>query len=302
MKKYFNKRGKTVNEYINENCYYVSKYNKILVHRKTKYQEYLIVEDYQGKSVFIDGILQSREQSERIYHEMLVHPLSINVSPLEKVLIIGGGEGAVLRELLKYRSIQEITQVDIDRKFVNDCKKYLYSYHQNSFESSKVKIEFADAFEYLSKCKSKFDVIILDLPALFDNSTNNLSNIAHKILYGDFFSNISRCLNDNGGIAGYIGDNFLPKEQILKLRDASLKCLPNFNLYMVHPLFLKMFIASKVRLENNYVTDFTSISDIISDIDSAIDKKIEGDLKYYCGHEQIVSFMLDKIFRKDFNN
>ncbi len=142
---------------------------------ETAYQKVEIVDTFTfGRCLILDGKIQSSEFDEYIYHEALVHP-AVAVHPAPRsVLVMGGGEGAVLRELLKYPFIEKIVMVDIDREVVELCKKYLPSWHQDSFSDERVKIEFRDARRYLESSSEKFDIIISDITEPVDSGPSYL--------------------------------------------------------------------------------------------------------------------------------
>jgi len=113
--------------------------------------------------LFLDGAIQSSEYDEFIYHEALVHPAMIAHGCPEKVLIIGGGEGATLREVLRHRSVKEVVMVDIDEELVGLCRQYLPTWSSGSFDDRRAHVIFADGMNYLDDCDYFFDVIISDL-------------------------------------------------------------------------------------------------------------------------------------------
>lgn len=137
---------------------------EILVSKRTKFQEVQIVDSYKlGKCLIIDGIIQSAIIDEYIYHEALVHPAMIMHPNPRDVAIIGGGEGATLREVLKYREVVSATMVDIDSELVQLCKEYLPEWHMGTFDDPRVDLFYMDAREFMKTCEDRFDVIIIDL-------------------------------------------------------------------------------------------------------------------------------------------
>jgi spermidine synthase len=88
---------------------------------------------------------------------MITHP-----NP-KSVLILGGGEGATLREVLKHATVQKVVMVDIDEEFVHLCKRYLKKWHRGSFKDKKVDVLFLDAMEYMKKTECMFDIVIADI-------------------------------------------------------------------------------------------------------------------------------------------
>ncbi len=172
---------------------------KLIVSEKTKFQKVDIWETEQfGKIVFLNGWLQSIEQDEHIYHEFLVHPaFNLSNSNCKNVLIIGGGEGALLREILKYKSVEKISMIDIDEEFINICKIQLPTFHQGAFDNPKVNLIFEDGRKFLETTKQRFDVIILDLTAP-DKDCPSL-----YLYTTEWYKLLHNCLEDNGVLSAY---------------------------------------------------------------------------------------------------
>jgi spermidine synthase len=117
---------------------------------RTAFQEVAILDTQEyGKMLVIDGRTQSAEEDEYIYHEALVHPAMLTHPEPRQVLIIGGGEGASLREVLRYRSVERVVMVDIDRELVELCQKWLPEWHQGAFQDPRVELVFADGKDYI---------------------------------------------------------------------------------------------------------------------------------------------------------
>jgi spermidine synthase len=132
---------------------------------RTKFQHAEILETSSyGKCLVLDGRIQSSQADEFIYHEALVHPglLAVDVAP-RTALVIGGGEGATLREILRYPSITKAVMVDIDGEVVELCKRLLPEMHQGAFEDPRTELRHEDARAYLEKGGEAFDFISIDL-------------------------------------------------------------------------------------------------------------------------------------------
>ena len=127
---------------------------------------------------------------------MIAHP-----NP-ERVLIIGGGEGATLREVLKYNTVRKVTMVDIDGELIELCKKYLKSYHQGAFDDPRAEVLIMNGREYVEKTQEKFDVAILDL-------TDPYGPEISKALYSqEFYEKIYKILKDDGLMVTQAGSSF----------------------------------------------------------------------------------------------
>lgn len=132
--------------------------------KKTKFQKVDIIKSKQfGKILFLDEDIQSAQYDENVYHECLVQPAMLHHNNPKRVLILGGGEGATLREVLKHKSVEKAVMIDIDGELVELCKEHLAEWHQGAFDDKRVEVLIMDAFKYLKETKEKFDVVIEDL-------------------------------------------------------------------------------------------------------------------------------------------
>jgi len=131
---------------------------------QTEFQHLLIVDTFSfGRALLLDNELQSAESDEFIYHEALVHPaLCLHGAP-RSVLILGGGEGATLREVLRHRTVLRVVMVDIDGMVIQACRDHLPEWSQGSFDDKRVTLSIGDAGRYLSESTEHFDVVISDI-------------------------------------------------------------------------------------------------------------------------------------------
>jgi spermidine synthase len=138
---------------------------RTIVEARTKFQHVEIMETHAyGKVLVLDGRIQSSQAEDFVYHEALVHPGMLSSErPPESGLVIGGGEGATLREILRYPSIRRAVMVDIDGEVVELCKRYLPEMHQGAFEDPRSEVRHEDARAYLEKTAERFDFITIDL-------------------------------------------------------------------------------------------------------------------------------------------
>jgi spermidine synthase len=137
---------------------------KVYAFGRTKYQTYLVVEfDDLGKALVIDGKTQSAVVDEHVYHESLVQPAMVAHGSPRSILILGGGEGATAREVLKFPSVNRVVMVDIDEEIVNACKELLPEWHRGAFDDPRLKLVIDDAEHYVNTTSEKFDVVIADL-------------------------------------------------------------------------------------------------------------------------------------------
>jgi spermidine synthase len=121
-----------------------------------------------GRILALDGIIQSSAADERLYHEALVQPAMLMHPQPRDVLIIGGGEGATLREVLKHKSVHSATMVDIDRQLVDIARHHLTDWHQGAFDDPRVRMFFDDGRRFISHDGSRYDVVIIDVVDLIE--------------------------------------------------------------------------------------------------------------------------------------
>lgn len=148
----------------------------------------------QGWALFMDGYFQLWADFEELYHEYFAHmPIQLNGNVPENVLVLGAGDGCLLRELVKYPTIKHIKLVEIDPKVIELAKHnhVLKTINQNAFEDPRVEVITTDAYHYVKNSKEQFDAVYMDFPAPKDY---NLS----KIFSLEFYTFVYRRLADHG--------------------------------------------------------------------------------------------------------
>ncbi|MGH6943760.1 MAG: polyamine aminopropyltransferase, partial [Geminicoccaceae bacterium] len=135
-----------------------------IVHReRTDHQEVLIFDSAMfGRVLALDGILQTTERDEFIYHEMISHVPMIAHGVVRDVLIIGGGDGGTLEEVLKHASLERATVVEIDPRVVELSRTFLASICKGAFDDPRTRLLFTDGLAFLAATEERFDVIIVD--------------------------------------------------------------------------------------------------------------------------------------------
>jgi spermidine synthase len=126
-----------------------------------------------GKMLVIDGDTQSAQADERIYHEALVHPALAAASDRREVLILGGGEGATLREVLRCPDVARCTMVDIDALVIELSKKHLPEWSAGAFDDPRARTIVGDALKFMREDSQSYGVIISDLTEPLEDSPSN---------------------------------------------------------------------------------------------------------------------------------
>jgi spermidine synthase len=163
----------------------------VLYDEKSEFQHIQLVDTHEyGKMLLLDGIVQTSERDEFFYHEMMVHvPMLSHPNP-KQVLIIGGGDGGVLREVLRHPHVEKAAMVEIDANGVDFSKKYLPSINNGAFKDKRTKLVFADGADYVEKTNDTYDVVIVDSPDPIGPA---------QVLFSEkFYFHVHRILNSNG--------------------------------------------------------------------------------------------------------
>ncbi|MBL8087001.1 MAG: hypothetical protein JNM85_02880 [Chthonomonas sp.] len=177
-----------------------------LYSRKSEFQQIDIYDtEVFGRMLFLDGHVQLSELDECSYHEALVHiPLLAQRAP-KRALVIGGGDGGVLRELCKHQTIEHIDMVEIDRAVVEAAREFLPQVSAGAFEDRRVHLHIADAFPYVKAPHEVYDLIIIDATDTYEDEQGELS----EMLFTDaFYADCLRLLSDQGFVVTQ-ADNIL---------------------------------------------------------------------------------------------
>ncbi|MDE3046698.1 MAG: polyamine aminopropyltransferase [Verrucomicrobiota bacterium] len=249
------------------------------IHReKTEHQDLVIFQNpIFGRVLALDGVIQTTEADEAIYHEMMVHvPLFAHENPTS-VLVIGGGDGGILREVLKHASVQRALLVELDAGVMNLSKKYLPKLSNGAFDDPRVEVVIQDASEYVKTCKETFDVILCDSTDPFGPG---------KVLFTpEFYALCKKLLRKNGIFVNQNGVPFLQKEELTLT-------LKNRSPYFKHVTFYTAAIPSYVGglMAFGWASDKKyRISEQVLEERLA---KIKGPLYYYTPGIHKASFVL----------
>lgn len=204
-----------ISEYITPWDMYVHGITKVLAYKKTAFQEMYIVETgVYGKGLVLDGKWQSCTGDEFIYHEALVHPAMICHGAPRNVLVLGGGEGATVREILRWKTVEQAMMVDIDGDVVEACREHLPEMHQGAFEDSRTNLVIGDALELLDTTDQKWDIVISDLSDPIEEGPS------FQLFTKEYFERVQRVLAPGGYFVLQAG-RVAPVELTLHARLAS---------------------------------------------------------------------------------
>ncbi len=212
-------------EYHSDNVRFSIKVEKQLHHETSDYQEISVYESKEfGRFLTLDGVVMLTEKDEFIYHEMMVHvPLAVNPA-IERVLVIGAGDGGVLRELSKYEGIRHIDVVEIDERVIAVSRKFLQK-TACGFDNPKAHIHIADGLKFVRRTDSKYDLILVD-------STDPLGP-GEVLFTKEFYGNCHKALTANGIM---INQNESPfyKNDAKEMADAHRRIFSTFPVAKVY--------------------------------------------------------------------
>ncbi|MDO7786986.1 polyamine aminopropyltransferase [Desulforamulus aquiferis] len=184
--------------------------SKTLHSEQTEYQHLAIVETpLCGRMLLLDNIIMTNIKDEFVYHEMISH-VALNTHPNpKKVLVIGGGDGGAIREIIKHPSVEKAVLVEIDRRVVETSIEYLPEI-ACGLKDPKVEVHYKDGIKYVQDHKNEFDIILVD-------STDPIGP-AVGLFEGDFYKSCHEALKEDGIFVAqtespYYNEELIPKVQ-----------------------------------------------------------------------------------------
>jgi len=167
-----------------------------LLHRKTEFQTIEIIDtEVFGRLLLLDGHIQLTEFDERAYHELLVHVPLLSVDSPRRALVIGGGDGGVIRELCRHSTLESIDMVEIDAGVVEASREFLPSVSNGAFDDPRVHLHIADAFQFIKDVTKPYDLIVADSTDVYEGEEGNLSEM---LFTREFYQDVRRCLSPGG--------------------------------------------------------------------------------------------------------
>lgn len=189
-----------------ENVETLYRVKAVLYEEKTGFQHMMVVDSHQyGKMLLLDGIVQTTEKDEFIYHEMMVHVPMLSHPDPQKVLIIGGGDGGVLREVLRHPSVKKAVMVEIDPKVVDFSKKYFPTISDGAFSDRRTELVFEDGAAFVENTNETYDLVIVDSPDPVGPA---------KVLFAEkFYKDVAGLMNDNAIMVRQTGSLHMQAEE-----------------------------------------------------------------------------------------
>ena len=255
------------------------KMDKILHEEKTEWQDLCIFENSRfGKVLALDGVIQTTEADNDIYSEMMTHVPFLAHGHVKNVLIVGGGDGSILRQALCYKDLERAVVVDIDASVVSTTKEWMPNICGKAFDDVRAQVIIQDATQYVKECTEQFDVIICDSTDPFGPG---------EVLFTEeFYGNCKKLLTPGGIFVNQNGVPFLQKNELdltLKNRSPYFK---NVGFYVVAmPTYVGGFMA--IGFATDATADLPSTAELAQRM-----RSIEGEMLYYTPQIHKAAFAL----------
>ncbi len=181
--------------------------DEVLYRSRTPHQDLVIFRNNEfGRVMALDGVVQTTEGDEFVYHEMLAHVPILAHGAARRVLIVGGGDGGMLREVLRHEDVAQVTQVEIDAEVIEICREHLPNHSRGAFDDPRVDIVIDDGARYVGGTDVSYDVIISD-------STDPVGP-GEALYSGEYYAACRRCLSPGGILVAQNGNIFTQLDEV----------------------------------------------------------------------------------------
>lgn len=258
---------------------------KELFRERTEFQDMVIFETPSfGRVLALDGIIQTTEKDEFVYHEMMAHVPIVAHGAAKNVLIIGGGDGGVLREALRHPQIKAV-MVEIDRTVVDLCTQYMPSLSDGAFDNPRAELVIADGLKYVAETERKFDAIIVD-------STDPIG--PGEVLFTEkFYGDCKRALTPGGILVTQSGVPYFQRSEMV---DSAKRLRPHFKDVGFYVISSPTYVGGMMALgwaSDNPDLRTHSVETIAKRID--VDKL---DTRYYTPQIHVGAFALPRYLQQ----
>lgn len=281
-------RGELLLEPLNESSSYGFRFARRLLSKKTAYQHLELLESPSlGRTLRLDGRFMTAEAEEFFYHEAIVHPAAIAHPGPRTVLVIGGGDGGAVEELLKHVTVEEVTLVELDAEVIEVARTYLRSIHRGALDDPRVKLHIENGVDFVQRAEQRFDLVLLDLT---DPETP-----AGPLYTPDFFRCCQRLLTSTGGIVLHLGAPFFEPERVRQIAAALSSVFSRVRAYGLHIPLYGAYWALAVASEGREGLDPCALTP--AHVRQRLEERRIADLQYYNPEVHPALFALPNFYR-----
>jgi len=203
---------------------YLYDVEEILYKGKSRFQEIIVIRNpYYGRMLLLDDVVQITERDEFFYHEMMTHIVMHSHPEPKKVVVIGGGDGGVVREVLKHKTVEKVFFVEIDEEVINVSRKFFPAVSAG-MDDARVEIKIMDGADFvLSRKQADIDAVIID--------STDIIGFARSLFTTDFFNNVKNCLTKDGMFVTHTESLHFHKDIVIEIQEVLKKVFPVVDLY-----------------------------------------------------------------------
>ncbi|MFA5846848.1 MAG: polyamine aminopropyltransferase [Thermodesulfovibrionales bacterium] len=195
----------------------------ILYRGKSKFQEIMVIQNpHFGKMLILDGVVQITERDEFFYHEMLTHVVLHAHPAPKKVIVIGGGDGGAVREILKHKTVEKVYFIEIDEDVINVSRKFFPTVACD-VDDPRVEIKCMDGAEFVRGRSSDIDAVIVD--------STDIVGFATSLFTKEFFTSIKNCLTESGFYVTLSESLHFHKDIVIEVQETMKGVFPLVDLY-----------------------------------------------------------------------
>ncbi|MEO5356686.1 MAG: polyamine aminopropyltransferase [Nitrospirae bacterium YQR-1] len=195
---------------------------RILHKEKSKFQELTVIENpFFGRMLLLDGIVQITERDELFYHEILTQVVMHSHPDPKRVVVIGGGDGGVVKEVLKHKSVEKVYFVEIDEAVIRVSKEF-FPEVSSSVDDPKVEIRVMDGAEFVRSVKN-IDITIVD--------STDVIGFARTLFTKEFFENVKSSMNSDGMFVTHTESLHFHKDIVIEMQENLKRVFPVVDLY-----------------------------------------------------------------------
>ena len=254
--------------------------DRVLYESQTEHQHLVIFENVTfGRVLMLDGVVQLTEADEFVYHEMMAHPALMAQPAPRRVLIIGGGDGGVLREGLRHPSVERALLCEIDQSVIDLSREHLDFIARGAFDDPRAEVVIADGTQFIAETDERFDAILVD-------STDPIGP-AVALFTRDFYANCKRALNDGGVLIAQSGLPFLQGDELRDVQESFRALFADASAYIITT---PTYIGGPMAL--SWGCDDPARRTLAVDALKVRAAQVPGEMHYYTPEAHLAAFAL----------